>query len=127
MDLSPMQLVASVFGGGAGGSAVTKVIEILSRRRSSQAYTMGAVDHAVQTAMGSVTGQLERTEARLEIVEAQHEDCQRNLQSVRTDLDASRQQYDRERAELKAEIARLMAGPVATYRSTPMPKPRSET
>ena len=111
MDISPMQLIVSVFGGGAGGGAITKALDYLGQKGRSQAYTMGAVDHAVQTAMSSVTSQLERTEGRLEIVEAQHEDCERNLREVRADLDASK----RERAELKAEIDRLMTGPGAGH------------
>jgi hypothetical protein len=44
---------------------------------------MGAVDHAVQTAMSSVTGQLDRTEKRLEVVEKQHDECEANLSAVR--------------------------------------------
>ena len=63
---------------------------------------MGAVDHAVQTAMASVTSQLERTERRLELVEGQHARCQTDLGELRDEL-----------ADRKAEIDRLMAGRVA--------------
>lgn len=108
-----MQLIMSVFGGGVGGGIITKGFDYLSKRSKREAYTMGAVDHAVQTAMSSVTSQLERTEGRLEIAEAQHEDCERNLSKVTRRVDELERDHAKERAELKAEIDRLMAGPVA--------------
>jgi chromosome segregation ATPase len=85
---------------------------MLGKRNRSQAYTMGAVDHAVQTAMQSVTGQLERTEERLERVEGQHQECEANLANVRADL-----------AEAKAEIDKLMSGRIAVP-GEPAPKDR---
>lgn len=85
------EMIASAVGGGG----VTKAFEWIASRGRSKAYTMGAVDHAVQTAMTLVTDRLEK-------VEAQHEDCQDKLQEVRDDLAAA-----------KAEIDRLMQGRVA--------------
>lgn len=111
MDLQPWQLIASVFGGGAGGGVLTKGLDVLGKRTRSQAYTMGAVDHAVQTAMGITTDRLEKTEARLDFVEAQHEDCERNLREVRGELS----EITRDRDELKAAIDRLMSGDIPGY------------
>jgi len=113
MDISPWQMIASVFGGGAGGSAITSAFGWLNKHQRSQAYTMGAVDHAVQTAMASVTGQLERTETRLQAVEDQHAECERNLALVRLDLESSKRDATQERQELLAQIDSLMNGRVA--------------
>lgn len=82
---------------GGLGAAVMKGIDILAARGQSKAYTMGAVDHAVQTAMTLVTDRLEK-------VEGQHEACEATLQTVRQDL-----------TEAKDEIARLMRGEVPVY------------
>lgn len=112
MELLDVLKVA--FGGGVG-AALTKGLEVIATRGRSKAYVMGAVDHAVETAMSSVTGQLERTEDRLVRIEAQHEDCERNLQGVRNDL-ADEQ---RQRAELQDNIDRLLQGPVALVGQQP--------
>lgn len=89
---------------GGGGAALTKGLEVWGRRGRNQSYTMGAVDHAVQTAMTLVTVRLER-------VEGQHEECERNLAEVRDDL-----------AGAKAEIARLLsAGQTASYETLGRP------
>lgn len=74
-----------------GGGGLAKAADFLIQRVQGKATMMGAVDHAVQTAMQLVTERLER-------VEAQHEQCQENLQEIRDEL-----------AEAKAEIARLKA------------------
>lgn len=92
------EMVLSALAGGGG----TKFLDFLTSRSRSKAYTMGAVDHAVQTAMTLVTDRLER-------VEAQHEECETNLEKVREDLGLA-----------KAEIARLMQGPVAVYEPRPV-------
>lgn len=104
MDLSPFQLIAGAAGSAAGGGGASSLFNWLGSRSKNKAYVMGAVDHAVQTAMASVTGQLERTERRLEVVEDQHDVCERNLREVRDEL-----------AERKAEIDRYMAGRIAGY------------
>lgn len=111
MELSPLQLIGGAVTSAAGGGGMSAFFNWLGSRSKTKAYTMGAVDHAVQTAMSSVTGQLERTEARLEAVEGQHKECEDALRKVREDLDETK----RDRTELKAEIDRLMAGPVASY------------
>ena len=94
------EMIAS---GGLTGAAV-KALEIISNRGKSKAYTMGAVDHAVQTAMSTVTDQLDRTEERLKVVEGQHHACEVSLREVNARLD-----------EAKREIGRLMSEPAAHY------------
>lgn len=88
-----------------------KGADLMSKRTRSKAYTMGAVDHAVQTAMDVTSKRLEKTEGRLDHVEAQHEECERNLAIVRADLATEKL----ERAELQANIDRLMSGGPALY------------
>ncbi|HPA37374.1 MAG TPA: hypothetical protein PLV04_01415 [Phenylobacterium sp.] len=105
MNLDAGQLIATVVTGAAGGGGLSTLLTWLARRQRSQAYTMGAVDHAVQTAMSAVTAALERTEARLGLVEAQHGDCQTKLTLVHQRLDAS----ERERAAIKAELDRVLS------------------
>ena len=95
----------------AAGIIATSVFQYLGKRSQGKAYTMGAVDHAVQTAMESVTGQLERTEKRLGTMEDQHAECERNLGDMNRRLDDS----ERERSALKSEIDRLLSGPIAGY------------
>jgi len=80
-----------------GGGGLAKCFDWLSSRGQSKAYTMGAVDHAVQTAMQLVT-------ERLEVVERQHNECQEHLQEVRETLTSARE-----------EISRLMKGRVANW------------
>lgn len=92
-DMPWAEMALSALGGGGGA----KLIDFFARRGRTKAYTMGAVDHAVQTAMTLVT-------ERLEKVEAQHGECEKNLREVRDEL-----------AEAKAEINRLMLGPIANY------------
>lgn len=104
MEISSLQLVVGAVGTAAGGGGASSFFSWLGGRAKNKAYTMGAVDHAVQTAMQSVTGQLERTEKRLEVVEDQHKACERNLREVRLELD-----------ERRSTIDRLMAGRVAGY------------
>lgn len=84
-----------------GGGGVTQFFHWLNNRQKTKAYTMGAVDHAVQTAMNLVTDRLTR-------VEAQHEDCEAKLDIVRADLAISRR-----------EIDRLMEGRVASLWEPP--------
>lgn len=88
---------------GAGGVA-TKAVDIFAQRTKAKAYTMGAVDHAVQTAMKLVT-------ERLEKVEGQHEACETQLVEVKNRLDNS----ERERRDLREEISSLMRGNVPEY------------
>lgn len=104
MRFETWQLLATTLTGVAGGGGLSGLLTWLGRRQRSQAYTMGAVDHAVQTAMAAVTAALERTEARLGLVEAQHGDCQTKLALVHQRLDAS----ERERAAIKAELDRVL-------------------
>jgi hypothetical protein len=85
----------SLVGGAISGGAITKGLDWLSTRGQSKARIMGAVDHAVETAMNLVTDRLER-------VEEQHAECQESLREVRDEL-----------AETRAEIARLLVGRVA--------------
>lgn len=72
-----------------GGGGLAKGFDWLMSRGQAKSNMMGAVDHAVQTAMQLVTDRLER-------VEAQHAECQENLQEIRDEL-----------AEAKSQIARL--------------------
>lgn len=99
-DLPWGEMLASA----AGGGGLAQLVAWWNGRAKRNAYTMGAVDHAVETAMRVVTD-------RLETVERQHTACEASLREVRDDVDGLR----RERADLKAEIDRLMAGPVARY------------
>ncbi len=124
MNLQTWQIVAGVFGSSGFGGAVSSGLVWLGKHQRSQAYTMGAVDHAVQTAMSSVTGQLDRTEKRLQAVEDQHEQCERNLVEVGRKLDAVTRDAAQERAELLSQIDRLMAtGPAAPYTVITRPVP----
>lgn len=100
-----------------GSTGLTAAFNWWANRKKRDAYTMGAVDHAVETAMSSVTGQLQRTDERLQAVEKQHAECEANLAKVNLRLDAA----DREKADLAAEIERLMDGPVAVV-GQPAPK-----
>jgi uncharacterized protein YlxW (UPF0749 family) len=109
MELSPLEIVGGIAGSAVSGTGVSAFFNWLTGRQKTKAYTMGAVDHAVQTAMSSVTGQLDRTEKRLEVVEKQHDECEANLSAVRADLDKTIRHHERERARDKAEIDRLMA------------------
>lgn len=93
-----------IAGGLLSGSLLTQVAAWWTSRNKRDAYTMGAVDHAVQTAMKLVTDRLEK-------VEKQHIQCENDLADVRIWLNVS----ERERAELRAEIDRLMGGKVAPY------------
>lgn len=97
--------------GALGGGGILKAADWLNNRAKTKAYTMGAIDHAVETAMGSVTGQLERTDARLMNIEAEHRQCRDDLAAVQSRLDAS----ERDRAELRAKIDELMAEEIARY------------
>ena len=93
-----------ILGAGGLGAAAVKAVDWLSSRTQAKAYTMGAVDHAVETAMRVVTN-------RLEVVEGQHQACDALLREVTRRLDAS----ERERLALTAQIDRLMSGHVAEY------------
>lgn len=103
MDISSVPWGGFLMSALSGGLLKTG-LDWISKKGRSKAYTMGAVDHAVQTAMGLVTD-------RLELVEKQNRECENNLREVKDDLAASK----RDREELKSEIARLMAGPVAGF------------
>lgn len=105
----------NLIAGALSGGLITKGAEWVGRRGRVQAYTMGAVDHAVQTAMQSVTGQLTRTEERLEKVEGQHEDCERNLAEVRKEAAEARAEAEKARAEAREQIAKLMGDTVPGY------------
>lgn len=105
MNLNMWQVLVTTLTGAAGGGGATHLFSWLAQRQRSQAYTMGAVDHAVQTAMATVTAALDRTEARLGLVEAQHSDCQKKLALLHQRLDAS----EREREAIKAELERVLA------------------
>jgi septal ring factor EnvC (AmiA/AmiB activator) len=87
-----------------GGGGIVRLLDMLIKRSQIRAYTMGAVDKAVETALSSVTHQLTRTDERLKAVEEQHHDCERNLEEVRTQLHDSR-----------AKIEKLMNGAVPVY------------
>lgn len=76
---------------------------MLLKRNQMRLYAMGAVDHAVSTAMDLVT-------VRLEKVEQQHYDCERSLRDLRQELHES-----------KMEIDRMMAGRVAAWGEKPPP------
>lgn len=89
-----------------GGGGIAKAFDFIASRGQSKAYTMGAVDHAVQTAMQTVTSQLERTEKRLGTMENQHQECQEHLEEVRDKLTTAQR-----------EIDRLMLGPIAPWAS----------
>lgn len=115
MELSPWEIIGGVASSAVGGSGVSAFFNWMTGRQKTKAYTMGAVDHAVQTAMSSVTGQLDRTELRLEVVEKQHHECEANLREVRRDLEETKRHHEQERSTLKAEIARLMGGRIANY------------
>lgn len=96
MSASALPWIEWVTTGGLG-AAMMKGFDFVAARGQSKAYTMGAVDHAVSTAMELVT-------TRLEKVEGQHEQCETTLETVRSDL-----------SEAKDEIARLMRGEVPAY------------
>lgn len=97
-----------IAGGLLSGSLLTQAVAWWNGRNKRDAYTMGAVDHAVQTAMKLVTDRLEK-------VEDQHAQCEADLSAVRIRLDGA----ERERSELRAEIDRMMAGGVASYGAKP--------
>lgn len=105
-DASLWQLGASALGGGGLSSLLT----FLNQRSRARSYAMGAVDHAIETALKSVTGEVDRLNTKIEQVEAKHEVCEHELQASRD-----------ERAELRAQIAVLMAGPVAPFGAKPPP------
>lgn len=99
-----VEMIVSALGGGG----LSQFGHWLTTRSRTKAYTMGAVDHAVQTAMTVVTDRLEK-------VEKQHAECETSLREVNQRLDAS----ERARTSLKDEMDRLMAGPVASYTGKP--------
>lgn len=110
----PLNLpVPEMLASGGLAAVLVKTLDFFAGRQKSKAYTMGAVDHAVQTAMALVTG-------RLEIVERQHTECEANLREVRSEVD----ELKRERADQKAEIDRLMGGEVPAY-APAIPKDQS--
>jgi exonuclease VII small subunit len=98
-DLTPIQIIGGLATSAVSGGGASSFFTWLTTRKKStaegKAYTMGAVDHAVQTAMSSVTSQLERTEERLEKVEGEHEECRANLLEVKEDLASARQEINR--------------------------------
>jgi hypothetical protein len=87
-----------------GGGALTKVLDMILSRGQMRAYAMGAVDKAVETALASVTKQLETTDYRLRVAEEHRAICERELDDVK----------DRQ-IHLQREIDRMMAGPVAPH------------
>lgn len=93
------------------GGGIAKLGDVLASRQKAKAYTMGAVDHAVETAMKSVSAQLDRTDGRLAKMEAAEAACRIELAGVKERLDGS----ERERAALRGQVDQLMAAPVATY------------
>lgn len=101
MQLPDFHLPGSVVGMGVGGAA-TALFNWLRSRQRTTAYTMGAVDHAVTTAMASVTEEVGRLNKKIELVETKHERCEAELEDGR-----------RERETLRREIADLMSGRVA--------------
>lgn len=99
-QLPIIEMIASALGGGG----MLKFADWLNSRQKTRAYTMGAVDHAVETALKAVTD-------RLQVVEAQHAHCDAELREVKDRLDGS----ERDRRELKLHIDRLMSGEVPGY------------
>lgn len=98
-----------LIGGLIGGGGLSQAAHLLTSRRKVRADTF-------KTVVDTLSDRLEKTESRLDTVESQHTECEQNLREVREDLDASKRASEQERQELKAEIARLMAGPVAGYK-----------
>jgi chromosome condensin MukBEF ATPase and DNA-binding subunit MukB len=89
------EVIVSVLG--AGG--LTQLGNILSRRDKSRQYAQGAVDRAMQ----SVAGQLERTDKRLTEMEAQHAKCEAELTEFKHRLGVSEEDC----AELRRYIVTI--------------------
>lgn len=101
MVLPELHVPGSLLGAGAG-AAITAGFSWLRSRSRTAAYTMGAVDHAVQTAMASVTSEVDRLNTQVTNMHAQHERCEAELEDGRI-----------ERVQLRRQIDGLMAGRVA--------------
>lgn len=83
---------AAISGGGIGW--ITTFIQDKSK---SRAYTMGAVDQAVKTALESVTAEVNRLNHELDELREAHKQCQVDLSSMRKEID------------------KLMSGPIPGY------------
>lgn len=86
--------------GAVGGSGVTGLFNWLQHRGQSKSYVMGAVDHAVETALESVTSECKRLNGDIASLRAEHARC-----LVETN-------------EMKAQIADLMKAPSRHTRSS---------
>jgi len=108
-------------------AGVTQLFNWLAGRRKNemqaQAYAQGAVDHAVKTAFGGMEtavdglkGEVGRLSLRVAECDVKHQDCEQNLREVRVDLDQTKRLH-------RAEIDRLMAGPIAGASDRPPEDP----
>lgn len=100
MALPDLHLPGPIYA--VAGAALTAMFGWLRSRQRTTAYTMGAVDHAVTTAMASVTDEVGRLNKKIEAVEGKHERCEAELEDGR-----------RERGALRRQIEELMLRPVA--------------
>lgn len=106
MDVSAAQLITSTVASALGGGGLAQVLNFMTKRQQARTYAMGAVDHAVETALKGVTAELGRVYERLETIETNHEQCE-------TDLAESKRAADR----LQRQIDALMDGKPADYAS----------
>lgn len=101
--------------GAVGGGGITQLAAFLNERAKGRAYTMGAVDHAVETALSSVTQEVERLNKQVvelrEQARVEHEDCQLQLKGIRSEAQSAKAEAER----LRGEIDQLMRGRVANY------------
>jgi hypothetical protein len=104
MELSPLQVIGGLVSTAVGGGGVTAFFNWLGTRDKAQAYAKGLVDRAMENALAGISDQLKRADERLALVEKHRDECDEELERGRL-----------ERAGLQAQIARLMAGPVANY------------
>lgn len=96
----PWDWLVAVLGGGGLGA----VIKWADERGKGRSYLMGAVDKAVQTAMGSLENEVRRLGEKVEDCEKHREECETKLTEER-----------RAREKIQRQIDKLLEGPVATY------------
>jgi cell division protein FtsB len=85
--------IVSLASAALSGGVVSWLATWLNEKSKSRAYTMGAVDSAVKTALESVTAEVDRLNGKIKQLEADQDACH-----------ARNRRLERELAELRQEV-----------------------
>lgn len=69
-----------------GGGGIGAVLKWIDDRSKTRAYTLGVVDKAVDTAMRSVTREVERLNTEIDKMRVKHARCETELAEVKQEL-----------------------------------------